>query len=168
MGIPGVSVGFLYRNVTGSIEENIISSILADKVGINIEKKHYVYEARPESNHHPVTLPSGGNTLCQYLNNRAVNQISSNDLSSYKTNEYLGYVIKCNRVIALNRVTDKKHIKYTIQRDRLALSKTDGSVEVVNINNDWFGYDLSKHTTTTTNLVYDKIIENTYTDDSII
>ena len=78
----------------------------------------------------------------------------------------MGYVVKCNRVIALNPYVGKKHVKYTIHRDRLALSKTDNTVEVVDINNSWFGYDLSKHTTTTTNLVYEKMIDNNSTEDS--
>ena len=162
-GDLGVKVSFVSKISTNSIEENISRSVLADQLGMEITS-HYSYEARPESNHHPVTLPlATGNTLCKYLTNKG---LTESEVSSYKTNEYLGYVVKCNRVIALNPYVGKKHVKYTIHRDRLALSKTDNTVEVVDINNSWFGYDLSKHTTTTTNLVYEKMIDNNSTEDS--
>ena len=112
----------LLQKLSENIQEDLAK--IRDNIGGNTEE-HYHYEARPESNHHPVTLPlATGNTLCQYLANRTEKPLTDNDktkINSYKTNEYLGYVVKCNRIIAMNRVTDKKHVKYTIHRDRLAL-----------------------------------------------
>lgn len=90
-----------------------------------------------------------------------------NLIEEYKTNKYIGYVVRCSKHLTKKNVQNKEtHIKYTVFRDRLALGKEGDEVSIVDINNNIFGYDLSKHTTTSTNIVYDKEIDLSTTNNN--
>jgi hypothetical protein len=71
------------------------------------------------------------------------------ELTKYKNNNYLGYVVEIKRT--------GNDIEVTVYRDRLALPTNNG-VHIIDVNSSIFGYDMSRMNLPSTNIVYRKKI----------